>query len=1064
MPISLTDSPKKNCGATGVICRAVLIGCFLLFAINLISQNLYFKKYQVENGLSNNSIYACLQDSRGYLWFGSLDGLNRFDGFDFKVFRAKQNDSTSLRSNFVTCLQEDKVGNLWVGTTDGLYKYNYVKECFELLQFSKNQTIRDIDFDEEGNLWCIILEHVYKFAIQTKSLIQIGKGELTAPTSFAIIGNFVWIANNYGYLYSYSKQTKKINSYDVFASKHQTVNKRIEKLYCADGNRILIGTVSNGVKTFDISKSIVTDFITTDLDGTNLFVRDILQGSKDEYWIGTESGLIIANINTKQFTYIKKNSFDPYSISDNAVYCLSKDKEGGIWIGTYFGGINYYSRQNSLFKKYNPNTTANSIKGDIVREIVKDSNNNLWVGTEDFGLNKINPATGKITNYNVGSKSINISHSNIHGLIVHGNELWVGTFEHGIDVIDLNKEVVVKHYETSNSLLLTNFIVTFYLNREKDLLVGTFAGLYKYNLLRKDFDRIKEIPRDCFVYGMCEDEKGRLWVGSMGSGIQCISSQNETNTQKLVDSLNKIIYSRKVQKIFKDSENNLWIATGGDGLIKVLSKTNVIERYTTGNGLSSNFVLNVIEDDFKTFWITTTKGLNRYSPDKQSFQQFSKANGLLSDQFSYNSGFIDKNGSIYFGSLKGMISFDPADFTKVSQLGKLQLTDFKFNENDTQIGDAGFPLDSSISLCRRLVLKYNQSSFTLQFSPLRYENFDVTSYKYKLKGLHQEWINLGHSLKISFTNLPVGNYMLQIQASNSVGNLMKEPFSFPIIITPPLWAGKTAFAIYGILAAGIIYLLFRNHNNRLREKNKRKIEQIEHEKETRLYKSKIEFFTYVAHEIKTPLTLILAPMEKVLKHAVTDDIRKYLELMKRNTTQLLDLSQQLLDFRQVETHGFALSFVKQNINELLADTFNSFTTIANDRFIRYELKVPPKEEVHAFIDKEGFSKIITNLIANAIKYSNTIVTVELLAPVNEAKEFTIMIKNDGLIIPFELREKIFEPFFRLKEAEKQSGSGLGLSLCKLLAELHKGKVELAQPLHNENVFVLTIPMMQNGQQ
>lgn len=1054
MPFNLKAPNKK---ATMLLFqRSFGVFSFFLFLSDPVqSQNLYFKKYQVEQGLSHNSIYNCLQDKHGYMWFGSLDGLNRYDGYEFKVFRAKPEDSTSMRSNFILSMQEDASGLIWIGTANGLYVYNEKKENFSLLWFSKDKEVRDIKFDSDGNVWCIVQSSVYKYTTANKQLLEIGKGIIDEATSLLCINNSIWIANNRGNIFSYNQQLKSITAYDAFANKGARGTKRIEKIYCADGNTILIGTVASGVMIFDIKNKLFNDFISLDPQGSNLYVRNFLHTGNSEYWIGTESGLVIANTSNKEIKFIQKNVFDPYTISDNAIYALCKDREGGVWIGTYFGGVNYYSSKNSLFKKYFSDNTNNTINGSIVREIVKDKYNNLWVGTEDGGLNKINSLTGKRLNSGFPK---NTNYLNIHGLIVRDEELWVGTFEHGIDVIDIKTGHTIRNYNSENSNLQSNFIVTFYETKENDLLVGTYTGLYRFNKVTGDFDVVNEIPTECFIYGLCEDNQKRLWVATIGRGLFCISGKNKTSTNKLLDSINSLIYSKKVQRVYCDSNDNLWIATGGDGLIKIIANTDKIEHLTTKNGLSSNFVLNIIEDDYRAFWITTSKGLSRYSYTKDIFQTFTKVNGLLSDQFSYNSGFKDEHGRIYLGCWKGMISFEPADFNVKRKINRIILTDFKLQTDEKEIGDPSFPLDSSITTYKSLRLKYNESPFTLNFSPLNFENSDVVSYKYKIEGLDNRWTNLDHSQKIIFSNLPPGHYTLQILTYSSSGEPVGETFSLPLIITPPLWASKTAYVFYFFFAAAILFFLLKIYSNRMKEKNNHKIELIEHEKEKRLYESKIEFFTYVAHEIKTPLTLILGPIEKILKYNLPPDTLKYVAMMKNNTNQLLTLSKQLLDFRQTEAHGFSLSFTKENVTDLLTDCFQGFTAVAEERLLDYKLTTTPYE-VHALLDKESFIKIINNLLANAIKYSNTCVAVDLKVA-DVSNQFIVTVKNDGFIIPLILKDKIFEPFYRIKEAEKENGSGLGLSLCKILAELHNGTIELIDVDKNMNNFVLTLPLNQ----
>ncbi|MEO5889125.1 MAG: two-component regulator propeller domain-containing protein, partial [Ferruginibacter sp.] len=790
------------------------------------------------------------------------------------------------------------------------------------------------------------------------------------------------------------------------------------------------------------------DLITYNSDKTTIYIRDIEKYSNNEYWFATESGIFILDSVTNQFKNLRKKFLDPYSLSDNAVYTLLKDKEGGIWAGTYFGGINYYSKQYAAFQKYFPDNSTSSISGSAVREICEDHHGNIWIGTEDAGLNKLNPKTGDIVQFKPSGEKTNIAYSNIHGLLVSGNDLWIGTFDHGLDIMDITTGKVKKHYKAGPTKkdLKSNFIVSMLQATSGEIYTGTGNALFRFDKKTNGFDPVTETPPNIFVACMLEDHDKNIWLGTHGNGIFYFNPvtkekghfQNEVSENSLTTNV--------INAIFEDSQQNLWISTEGGGLCKLHKDRKTFSVYTTKNGLPSNFIFKTLEDNKKNLWISTSRGLVNFNPATLEKTVYTKDNGLLNDQFNYNSGFKDAEGKMYFGSVKGMITFKPDDFSKTVQAPPVYITGFQVQNKEVEINKDSSFLSTSIISTELITLPYDHSSFSIDFAALSFISPEMTDYSYFMKGLDKEWTSIKPNRKIYFTNLSPGKYVFRLKAGIN-GNWSKKEKQLIIKILPPVWATPWAYLLYVIFTIAICYYLLRVYHI-----------IIENRKEKEIYEAKIDFFTNVAHEIRTPLTLIKGPVENLLeKVEEVPEIKEDVVTMERNTNRLIALITQILDFRKAETRGFSIDFVKVNITELLRESYVNFAPLAKKRKLDYDISYPPGEII-ALADEEALIKIFSNLFNNAVKYAQKRVMIRLALAENNEPGFQIIFENDGQKIPAEMAEKIFEPFFRLKDTLKQQGTGIGLALARSLTDLHNGNLYLKESQDGLNIFILSLPL------
>ena len=723
--------------------KIFILAIALLLGSGIKAQSYYFRHYQVENGLSNNATICCLQDKKGFLWFGTKDGLDRFDGYSFKIFRKSFDNTGSIGSNFIHCLFEDPYGRLWVGTENGIYLYNAITESFSLLKGTENSPIRDIKMDSKGNLWFIWGFTLCRYNEGKKELIRYDVNKHFEATSLCKASDgTIWISTSIGLLEKYNATDNSFNGYDMFAHSPTPVSKWVERVYATNAGKILVGTSNQGAKLFDPATSEYKDILTYNANKTEIFVRNFVQTKYDEYWIATESGIFIYNLNNGNYINLQKKYNDPYSISDNAVYCFVKDQEGSIWTGTYFGGVNYYPKPYTSFKKFFPRPGENSISGNVVREIRQDHHGNLWIGTEDAGLNKYDTASRIFTHFEPGGDKKSIASTNIHGLLVTGDEVWIGTFENGLDVLDIKTGKVMRHYSKGNGArsLKSNFIYTIAQINNGEIVLGTTQGAFKYNRQTDDFTPLPGMPANMWYTGILQDKNGGIWASTYGNGVQFFNTKSNTGNSYRYreDDINSLC-SDRVNSIFEDSKSNLWFATEG-GLCKLNRATNNFSRFTTKDGLPSDFILSILEDANNNLWLSTSKGLVAFNPGAGSTIVYSRVNGILSDQFNFNAAYKDNAGKMYFGSVKGMISFHPDQFIKGTFIPPVYITGFQVFNKELTIAQKGSPLEKSIINTNKITLAYNQSTFSIDFASLSYTAPEMSEYAYQMEGLDKDWI------------------------------------------------------------------------------------------------------------------------------------------------------------------------------------------------------------------------------------------------------------------------------------------------------------------------------------
>lgn len=1044
--------------------KPIVVQLIMLFTAFICKgQSYYFKHYQADDGLAHNTILTIMQDSKGLIWIGSRGGLNRFDGYGFKTYKNAKNKFGNIGNNVVHVIAEDQAGMIWIGTGKGLHKYNPYLETFTAIEQVSQKMISQLLVDAQNNLWFLANGILHCYLQKTSKLINLQK----KGACLALDGKKqIWMGDDDGMVQIINPTTFTFKQIRIISTDVPPIQRTILRILPTGTNEVLIGCFKQGLKSYNIKSRAVKSLLSKNADGTEIYVRDIKTGNDGKYWVATETGIYIYDLKQHSSYNLRKRAGDAYSLSDNAVYTICRDHQGGMWAGTFFGGLNYYSKQNARFEKYYPLPDVNSISGNAVREICSDNMGNLWIGTEDAGINKFDLKTGKFIHYKNGTKN-GLSYPNIHGLKAIGHQLFIGPFLHGLEIMDIRTGKVTDRFKLigePQADAKSEFILSIYLTKDSTILIGTVyngSGLFSYNRQSKTFTRIKQIPYNSYVYDIQEDDEGNIWTGSISNGAYFYNPKTGKHGNfRFGDKISsKIVNEFAVYGILEDSYHAMWFTTEGGGLIRLSPDRKSIRKFTTEDGLPSNVLFRTLEDNNKHLWISSLKGLIYLDLRTLKFKVYTQSNGLITDQFNYNSAYKHTNGKMYFGSVKGMIAFNPAEFSHNEPGPATYITGFQINNQEIVPDTNNSPLKKSILYTDSITLKYNQSNFSIEFAALNYSSPGVTRYRYRMKGLDKNWTYLNSNRKAYFTDLSAGNYVFIVKAESNVGSWKGQERKLYIKILPPFWKSVAAYILYLLFAGASIYLAVRYYHRRSERRNLSKLQLFEHEKEKEIYQAKIEFFTNIAHEIQTPLTLIVGPIEHLLKKAKQyQDMQKGLLMVEKNARRLNELTAQLLDFRKTEMDQFGLNFVNINIVQLLNDQTAVFRPVADKQHINLTLNTSHQQLV-AFADREALVKICSNLISNAIKYADAKATVSLLQYHASDEHFVIQFSNDGKGIPPEFNDRIFEPFFRLGGTNKP-GTGIGLSLAKSLTELHNGKLVLVQSKPGFTLFELTLPVHQ----
>jgi signal transduction histidine kinase/ligand-binding sensor domain-containing protein/DNA-binding response OmpR family regulator len=1039
---------------------------FIVSILSLVTsgRSYYFRHYRNDNGLSNNTVMACLQDRRGFIWFGTKEGLSRFDGFQFKIFLHNSLVSNSLSNNFILSLCEDGDGCIWIGTSEGICFYLPDNDYFGTIE-SENYKITgmviDVKADNKNCIWIATYSGLYRYDKRSKELNFYSSDKYFEPRNISLTNaGDVWLSATDGKIYKYDVRTDSFIGYQILDRNEISASVRLGNILDGGNFGLIVSTNIAGLRQFEPNTGSVKKLFENDR-WNNIFIRTTFLNSDEEIWIATETGIYIYNLKTGYITNLHKVSSDPFSISNNAVRTIVKDKEGGLWIGTFYGGANYLAQENKSFEKYYPTGLPGTLNGSVVREIRADSYGNIWIGTEDAGLMKFDSQTGLFSSYADGSDNVIISSRNVQGILVDADDLWIGTYDDGIYILNILTQKLKSHFEMKDKIsgFKTNSFVTFLKTTDGTIYAGSVIGLYQFNRETSSFRFMNDVAAGTFIHCLFEDSQKNIWIGTYGKGLYKYDRLSGICKQILSEKgdYDGLIYEH-ITSIFEDNNHKIWFTTEGNGFSFIDMETDEITRYIPGKDVDFAIFCAMLQDGSGNLWITSTRGLLRRDPLTDKFIIYTKDDGLLDNMFSYNSAYQDKHGKMYFGTVSGLISFYPSDIKENTYNPPVYFTGFQVNGKEYLDNSTGSPDFKSLLVTNRISLRYNQSSFSIDFVSPAFTSPNLTKYKYRMEGSDPDWVPISGNRKVYYTNLSPGKYRFNVISSADGDTWSSNEALLDIKISPPFWLSIPAYAMYILILTFVGYRMIIFYLKKKTLEHQRKIDILETNKEKEILNAKINFFTNITHEVRTPLTLIKGPLDRILKSGMVNskDTEDNLSIISRNTNRLLNLTNQLLDFRKTEKEMFKLNFVKTDLFELVDSTFNLFFSYSEEKRISFQLH-SAVNHYNLAVDREAITKILSNLISNALKFAESKVDLFFETGTDQEKLIRIRVNSDGKLIPKELGEKIFEPFYQIdfdKPGEK--GTGLGLSLARSLAELHNGRLFLDLNAKQYNSFVLEL--------
>ncbi|EHQ29326.1 hybrid sensor histidine kinase/response regulator transcription factor [Mucilaginibacter paludis] len=1052
--------------------KNLILICLIFTFCNTSFGQISFDHLSVANGLSQSTVLSIFKDSRGYMWFGTRDRLNRYDARHIKVYNYDYQDSTSIScSDYIFSVFEDREKNLWIGTVKGLNKYLPESDSFQrILNNPANSnslsgnSIYCIYQDSRGNRWFGSNNGLNMLpAGGSQKFTRFFKSSRTQP---GLAGNEVYVVYEdrsknlwIGTTEGLSRMTFKNGGYTFTSftsspSNPQGLDGNFVKTITEDqhGN-LWIGTETGGLNLFNPQTSTFSHFKHDPFNNNSLSnndVRKIMPDKKGKLWIGTMNGLNIFDPGTKQFTHYDHDVENRNSLSDNSIKDIYLDNNGTIWIGTMFGGVNVIQPNSIPFTVYQSNKFKNSISSNIVSAIVADSKQNLWIGTEGNGLNYFDKAKGTFKHYiNHPGDAGSIGTNFIKALYRDKeNNLWVGLHQGGLDLLMPSGDSF-KHYrhnaDDPNSI--SSDIVSCMLEDSSNRFwIGTSMGMVIFDKSKQQFCKYISNPANPLhlssrgIRCIYEDSRHNIWAGTTG-GLNVLKAgassffwfkANELDSNSL-----RVGY---INCIKEDSRGNIWIGSFHGGLSRFMAKSQTFKTYTTQNGMPSDNVLNIQQGDDGYLWVSTDNGLAKFNINTGKVKVYTVKDGLPTNEFNYNSSFKDAAGNLYFGTYNGLVNFSPKQIKENGIAPPVLFTGLKLFNRPVNIMDKTNLLTKDISLTNQIIFTHDQNVFSLDFTALNYDKPDRNHYMYKLEGFEKDW-NYVSNPTATYTNLPAGDYNFLVRGSNNDGLWSKNVKSLHIKILPPLWKTWWAYVFYVSAFLLILYLVIRFFRRQARLERDLYYEHLNYERQQEVYQLKLDFFTKISHEIRTPLTLILAPVEKLidltLDHGV---ISRQLVYVKQNADRLIRLVNELLDFRKVETGHMKLYVSEHDMVKFCYDIYMSFERLSVAQNMTYRFECD-SQGIPAYFDGPQFEKVLFNILSNAFKFTpdNGSITLSVFSG---ADTIDILITDNGIGISDEAQQHIFENFYQDKHSSKSSGWGIGLALAKNIIELHQGTISV----------------------
>ena len=1088
--------------------KKLLVLIIIFFSLVFYAQKPYkdYNFVNIKEGIPKVGVSSIIQDYQGFIWIGTTGtGLYKFDGIEYTSYKFNYKNSNSLSNNLVQCTFIDSKNRLWCGTENGLNLYNRDLDHFKKVKLNNTNNYREnvtaLEEDASGNLLIgTDNKGLFKLDIntlKTDRVLNENYPDLSINSIKHTKQGKTFVGTNLG-LKEVDYTHNKLIHTRLFTDNKKTINSSISSLYTDNKDNLWIGFErDNGIYKCGLTNNINNNIISLKrLNFTSRKIMQIIQLSDNTIMIGTENdGLFHLDENDAIIKNYVSSKTEENSILHNSIWELFIDKNDRIWMGYFNSGIAVSDNLYDKFKdiKSLPNKN-NSLTIPSVSSFVKDKSDNLWIATDGGGIDVYNPNTSKITHINKENNTIysGLSSGYIVSLFLDSkNNLWAGSWDNGIyflkngskNFINFSKKNTTKNFNS-------NTIRSFSEDSKGNVWIATFFdGLHSYNL---NTDTFKKYNSNEFIENksLCNklmvvyvDSEDAIWVGTADGLFKITSLENNTfkvdslkeRMQKEYGNLSDVSH---ILSIYESSNKDIWIGTRGSGLCKYNKKEDTYTWYNKSKGLITENIAAIVEDNNKNIWVSGNSGLTKIDVKNNTFTNFTSNDGLLSNDFNFGAALKDKNGTLYFGNFKGLDYFNPKEIKTNASLPSLHLTDFKLFNEKVIPQTENSPLQKVISETKNIQLSHTQSVFTIEYTGLNYTRPEKNNYAYYLEGYETTWNYVGHKRSATYTNLDHGKYIFKLKASNNDGVWNEVPLTLNITILPPWWKTNLAIISYILVFLFCVYLLNSLTQKRIKEKELLKNERLTQTQNDELNKKKLQFFTNISHEFRTPLTLIINPIKDIISNKELDlpqSVKNKHAIIYKNTNRLYRLINELMDIRKLEHNKMIIRASEINLIDFTKNIANYFQeeTLNKNILLSVDSDV---NNLNVWADEKMLEKIIFNLLSNAIKATpkGGAINIDLFSnhklyilPLIDKKQpvevIEIIISDTGAGLNEKEVEKIFERFYQVEDLNKTyiGGTGIGLEVVKSFVHLHKGEIKVESKVGSGTTFKILLPTGKN---
>lgn len=1078
------------------------------------SNNIRFQHLDINAGISQNHIICILQDSRGFMWFGTRDGLNKYDGYQFTIYRHDTKDTNSISNDFISSIVEDSKGFIWVATRGGgINRYDRKKDnftCFLNNPTNKNSIasnlIDGLTKDNNDNLWiCTENMGMDFFDTKTSSFTHFQY----SPKSNSICDNNTrcvlqdseknfWIGG-YGGLNYYNTKTKTFTHYKRDpADANSLMSENIKAIFEDSKQRIWLGTDGGGLHLFNKASNNFKHYTSAGENSNGISANVIAAIGEDKegnIWVGTENGgLNILDPATGNVQVLVHDDIDSRSISQNSIYSIYRDKNNTMWVGTYSGGLNIYRKEANKFQHYCHTSNSNSLSNNSVLCMTASKDGKIWIGTDGGGLNLFDPTTNSFQHYLHDPKNKNSICGNYVLCVKEDSKgnVWMGTWGDGLTVFNpITRSYRHFKYNAANlNSISCNNVYDILEDRNQNIWIGTYGGgLNLFNPLTEGFIRLDENTKDAVtlqIHCLEEDRNGNLLIGTDGDGLRIFDPVKKASRQLTHEIKNdNSISDNRINYLYHDAEDNIWIGTQ-NGLDCFNQSSGKIQHYTIEDGLPNNVIFAITEDADKNMWISTNKGLSKLNRSKKTFKNYTPADGLQSYEFKAQSFCKSKTGAFYFGGINGFNKFYPSAIEEENTEAPVVFTSFEIFNKKIPIAKNSIdpsPLKQDITETKSIELSYSDAVISLDFAALNYTATDKKEYAYLLEGFDKDWNYIGTKHTATFTNLNPGKYVFKVKTKKSNGEWSKNISSIQLIITPPFWltwwfemlvaaAFITAIIAFNRVRFNLIkkqkillqkkvseqtqqLMLAASEERKARELAEKAKVQAENATREMMQKNKeIEQFVYIAsHDLQEPLrttTSFVELLQRQYQGKLDDKADKYLNFITDASNRMKTLIKDLLDYSRI---GSKKELNKIDCNETLKAVLADVGNAINQANAVITYQSLPVISGYTTEIKQLFQ----NLIINAIKFRKKDVPPYIqVSATSLPAHWKFSVTDNGIGIAPEHKDKIFLIFQRLHTKSQYEGSGIGLAHAKKIVEIHGGEIWIESMPGEGTTFYFTI--------